>query len=292
MKRKVAVSGSIAIVAIIAIVILCVWAGKKLVQKLPKPIETTNSQVAPEAVSARNSENSEKIHLALGNPSGASSDVSNSDNYLMVNDEFAISYNRSRSSANWVAWRIAKSDMSDLPRDDSYRPDDRLPNGWTRITPGDYSRSGYTRGHMCPSADRDKNAESMAATFLMTNMVPQTYDLNAGPWAELEGYLRSLAWRENDVYVVAGVYGDKGKIKRKLSIPTNNWKIAVILRSGSGIEKIDEKTRVIAVDMPNIEGIKDVPWKNYQTTIREIERKTGYDFLSNLGKSLQDKLEN
>ncbi len=261
MKRKVAASGSIAIVALIAVVIFCVWAGKKIVQKLPKPVETTNSQIAPETNSNENSVDAEKIYLALGNPSGATNDVSNSNNYLMVNDEFAMSYNRSRSSANWVAWRISKSDMSDLQREDSYRPDDRLPNGWTRITPADYSRSGYTRGHLCPSADRDKSPESMAATFLMTNMVPQTYDLNAGPWLELESELRRLAWRGNDVYVIAGVYGEKERIKRKLSVATNNWKIAVIIRSGSGVDSIGEKTRIIAVDMPNIDGIKDSSWE-------------------------------
>lgn len=294
MKRKVAASGSIALVALIAVVIFCVWAGKEVVQKLPAPVETTDTQIAPGADSKANSasNDAQKIYLVLGNPSGATSEVSNSDNYLMVNEDFALSYNRSRSSANWVAWRITKSDMSDLPRDDTYRPDDRLPIGWTRITPGDYSRSGYTRGHLCPSADRDKSSESMAATFLMTNMVPQTYDLNAGPWLALENDLRTFAWRGNDVFVVAGVYGEKGKIRRKLSIATNNWKIAVIVKAGSSVENVDERTKVIAVDMPNIDGIKEYPWKKYTTTVREIEKRTGYNFLSNLPENLQEKLEN
>ncbi len=233
-----------------------------------------------------------KIHLALGNPSGATSDVANSSNYLMINDEFALSYNRSRSSANWVSWRITKSDMSDLQRDDSYRPDDRLPNGWTRITPGDYSRSGYTRGHLCPSADRDKTKESMASTFLMTNMVPQTYDLNAGPWLDLEGYLRNLALRGNDVYVFAGVYGIKSKIKKKLAVATNNWKIAIVVKAGSSVDNIDVSSKVIAVDMPNISGIKEIRWEKYETTVRKIETRTGYNFFSNLEQNLQDKLEN
>lgn len=294
MKPKTAAKSSIAFVIVIAAAFVCFWSGKKVVEKLPKPIESSNSQIISQSDSRNNADAKEyvKIHLALGNPSGATADVSNYDNYLMVNEEFALSYNRSRSTANWVAWRITKADMSDLPRDDSYRPDDRLPNGWTRILPGDYSRSGYTRGHLCPSADRDKNSESMASTFLMTNMVPQTYDLNAGPWADLEGYLRGLAYRGNDVYVIAGVYGEIGKIKRKMTIPANNWKIAVILPAGSNIRLINEKTRVIAVDMPNISGIKNRKWETFQVSVREIERKTGYDFLSAISNELQEKLEN
>lgn len=292
MNRKSA--AGIAAAIIIFSAILCFWTGNKIVPKLPPAVESTNSQIVSGSdfeQKARSIE-SKKIHLLFGNPSGATSDISNFDNYLMINEEFALSYNRSNATANWVAWRITGSDMSDLPRDDSYRPDDRLPNGWARITPGDYNRSGYTRGHLCPSADRDKDPGSMAATFLMTNMVPQTRDLNTGPWAELESDLRSRARRGNDVYVFAGVYGEKGKIKRKLTIPANNWKIAVIISTGSGLESVDEKTEVVAVDMPNMDGIKNVPWKNYRVTIREIEKKTGYNFLSNLGQSLQDKLEN
>ena len=294
MNRKFAFNGIAGIALVFIVVMSCVWVGKQIVNKLPQSVENSDSQIVPKNGDQQTEDllNAEKIHLALGNPSGATAAVSNSDNYLMVNDYFALSYNRSKGSANWVAWRISKSDMSSMKREDSYRPDDRLPNGWTRIMPSDYSGSGYTRGHLCANADRDANSESMASTFLMTNLVPQTYDLNAGPWLELEEYLRNFAWRGNDVYVVAGVYGEKEKIKRKLTVATNNWKIAVIVRAGSLISTIDDKTRFIAVDMPNIEGIKEDDWKKYQTTVRDLERKTGYNFLSNLDENLQNKLEN
>ena len=47
---------------------------------------------------------------------------------------------------------------------------------------------------MVPNADRDKETSIPInqATFLMSNMVAQAPDNNQGPWAELEGYLRTL----------------------------------------------------------------------------------------------------
>jgi endonuclease G len=65
----------------------------------------------------------------------------------------------------------------------------------------------------------------------------------------------------------------------------------VILPKGASPLSINEQTRVIAVTMPNDNGIKSNRWSQYKTTVREIERKTGYDFFSILPRSLQDVLE-
>jgi endonuclease G len=73
-----------------------------------------------------------------------------------------------------------------------FRPDDRLPKDWPRVTPSDYTGSGFDRGHMSPNADRYGSREAADATFLMTNITPQTGDLNRGPWQKLEAYLRTL----------------------------------------------------------------------------------------------------
>jgi endonuclease G len=123
-------------------------------------------------------------------------------------------------------------------------------------------------------------------------MIPQTGDLNRNPWEELETYSRNLVKRGNvDLYVVAGVYGEKGRLKKKVAIPTNNWKIIVAVPEGAGISAINENTHVIAVDMPNTTGIAGDDWRKYRTTVRSIEQKTGYNFLSNLPQNLQDALE-
>ena len=146
------------------------------------------------------------------------------------------------------------------------------------MLPSDYSGSGYDRGHMVPSADRFANAKLNEEAFLMTNVVPQTGALNQFPWEKLESYARSQAKKGFDVYTIAGVYGDQGRLKNKVTVPTNCWKIIVFLPHGTGVDEIDVRTRIIAVDMPNKEGIENDGWQKYRTTIRAIEQKTGYDF--------------
>src|SRR5262245_50861801 len=42
------------------------------------------------------------------------------------------------------------------------------------ITHDDYTNSGFDRGNMCPHSDRDKTIEMSFATFMMTNIVPQS----------------------------------------------------------------------------------------------------------------------
>src|SRR5947209_6364844 len=50
------------------------------------------------------------VHLALGNPSGATDDPAHRDNYLMRKPYFALSYNNSKGTANWVSWRLEEED--------------------------------------------------------------------------------------------------------------------------------------------------------------------------------------
>lgn len=294
MKNKALIGGIVALAIIVLLGLFCWWIGKKINNSLRGGDSTETTQTGGQQPNPSNQPNSpeqaRQIYLALGNPSNA--DANDPNNYLLVDNYMAISYNRERALPNWVAWRVSKLDMGGIQREDSFRPDDRLPKGWTRVTPSDYTGSGYDRGHLCPNADRNGSPDSMAATFVMTNMTPQTPDLNRGPWQKLEAYLRTLVTRGSDVYIYAGVYGTKGKLKRKVTIPTNDWKIAVAVPAGAPVSAINQNTRVIAVDMPNVKGIMNADWQTYSTSVRQIEQNTGYNFFTNLPQNVQDALKN
>ena len=297
MNKKTIIGGLLALAIIIILILICLfWAGKKIndaIRGNTNSVETTQPPAPPVSPSLppASPEQAAQIYLSLGNPSNANASTPN--NYLLVNNYYALSYNRDRGIPNWAAWRISKLELGDFPRPepDPFRPDDRLPRGWNRVTPSDYTRSGFDKGHVCPSADRSASVEGMTATFLMSNMTPQTGDLNRGPWQKLEAYLRTLVTRGSDVYIYAGVYGEKGKIKNEVSIPTNSWKIAVVVPAGQSVSTVNENTRVVAVDMPNVNGIKNADWQLYRTSVRQIEQNTGYNFLSVLPQNIQDALE-
>jgi endonuclease G len=296
MKLKLSNNAKIALLFLVLVVLFCAWAGKTLKDRYwtaekPKAEKQSSRNETQNPSAPVSVEQAQQIYLALGNPSNAGADP---NNYLLINAYFALSYNRDKAIPNWVAWRISRAELGDFsrPNPDPFRPDDRIPKDWKRVTPSDYSGSGFDKGHLCPSADRSASTEGMTATFLMTNMVPQTPDLNREVWNRLEDYLRKLVRSGSDVYIIAGTYGDKGKLKNKVVVPTNNWKIAVVVPAGSSISDINENTRVIAVDMPNVDGIKNADWQLYRATVREIEKKTGLNFLSALPQDLQNALEN
>lgn len=293
MKSKALIGGFIALAILGLMIIFCIWIGGKVNDKLSELNPTaTEPQNPANPQNSPTSTQSQSDQIALGNPSNAATNIANTDNYLLINNSFALSYNQSKSIANWVSWKVSSIDFGEAQRQNDFRPDERLPENWTKISPSDYSGSGFDRGHLCPSADRSSSVETNSSTFLMTNIAPQTPDLNQGPWEKLESYSRSMVRRDGTLYIIAGNYGNRReRVKSKITIPTNFWKIVVVLPPGAKASAINSNTRVIAVDMPNVSGIKEKNWREYKTTVRSIEQKTGYNFLSNLPKNVQDILE-
>ena len=194
----------------------------------------------------------------------------------MVKPQYALSYNRSKGTANWVSWELNSSWLGHMDRQNDFRPDDTLPPGWERVSKSVYSRSGYDKGHIAPSGDRTTSAQDNSQTFLMTNMMPQTPDNNRHTWEGLEVYCRKLAKRGKELYIIAGPYGSQGTLKGQVTIPTSTWKVVVVLdRPGSGVTA---NTRVIAVNVPNQQGI-NYDWRAYRVSVKTLEGLTGYHFL-------------
>ncbi len=296
MNRKTLSGGLIALAIVILLLVGCVWLGKKVWQSVTDKTETTEPQNAPPGhqpnAPITDLEEAQRVYLALGNPSNATNSTSNADNYLMVNSDYALSYNNSRGSANWVSWRITTSDFGGAERQNDFRPDPNLPKNFTRITPSDYVGSGFDKGHLCPSADRSSSEEANSQTFYMTNMSPQTPDLNRNVWNDFETYSRDLVKKNKvDLYVVAGCYGEKGKLKKKISVPTNCWKVIVAIPSGADFSAVNADSQVTAVDMPNTAFPGKTDWRKFRTTVRAVEEKTNLNLLSNLPQNLQDTLE-
>ena len=252
----------------------------------PPKQEQQQTQQAPDPRSVVNS-----VHLPFGNPSNATADPGNEDNFLLLGEGSVISFNNARGTANWAAWRTTRDDLGDSLRRPAFQSDPRLPRWYKRIGQFDYSGSGYDRGHLVPSADRFGDRRLNADTFLMSNIVPQNRTLNQYPWNDFEQHIRAEVRKGFDAYQIAGVYGNAGQLKDKITVPTNCWKVVVLLKRGSDPASIDESTRVIAVDMPNQEDLAHDKWEPFHTTVRAIEARTGLDIFSALPMALQQKLE-
>ena len=238
---------------------------------------------------------SKSEHLVMGNPSGAVDSVSYSNNYLMEMPQYVVSYNRDRGIPNWVAWHLNNTWLGSVPRKDTFRPDSTLPENWYHVKKTSYNRSGYARGHHCPSADRTNTVEDNSATFLMTNMMPQAANNNSGPWEKLEKYCRNLVKQGKELYIYAGGYGSRGTIDNgHITVPSHTWKVILVLDNGDNdLSRVTTTTRLIGVDMPNSNGqiSRTDDWKNYRICVDSIEARTGLDVFSNVPVSIQAVIE-
>jgi endonuclease G len=248
-----------------------------------------------------------EIHLALGNPSNAKHEPVDPLDFLMVKDQFALSYNDKKGSPNWVSYHLTRRDMGKAARSMVFFPDDDLPKGFHRVFPGDYhyNRTGMTRGHMCPSSHRNNTEANARSTFVMTNMVPQTEELNGGSWEGLERYCRDLCFDHGkELFIVCGPHGvggvsSRGKIATvgdgRVVVPKSCWKVILVLDGGGTrgpLARVNAATRAIAVVMPNTrEPDENVPWSKYIVSIADVESLTGYRFFDRVPADVLAKLK-
>jgi endonuclease G len=239
-------------------------------------------------------------NMAFGNLSGATTSISNENNYLMNQTYYTISYNRSRATANWVSWYVGPSTLGSAPRQNDFRADASLPSGWYQVQSNSYSGSGFDRGHNCPSADRTLTVTANSSTFLMTNMIPQAPNNNQQTWNNLEMFTRNQVSNGYEVYVIMGAYGTGGTGSNgfantidngRVTVPNRVWKVIILIPQGTNdVSRVTTTTRVIAIDTPNTNSASS-SWGQYRTSVDAIEASTGYDLMSVLPNDIESVLE-
>lgn len=121
-------------------------------------------------------------------------------------DAFAVLHSGESKTPVLVAQRLNRASVADADekRTNRFFADARLPRA-ERASLEDYKGSGYDRGHMAPAGDMP-DAQAMAQSFSLANMIPQAPEHNRGTWAaNVEASTRKYAARASgNVYVVTG----------------------------------------------------------------------------------------
>ncbi len=195
---------------------------------------------------------------------------------VILNPYFALSYFEAHEQAEWVAYELTaeRLGMPWVKRSDNFLPDPKI----TRASafPTDYRNSGYDRGHLVPAADMAFTEEAMAATFLMSNISPQSSNFNKGIWRELEELTRDWAKKNKALYVVSGpvlsqpvktAIGENG-----VSVPAAYFKVL--------LDYTEPQLKGIGFILPN--EVSYEPLFTYAVTIEEVEKATGLVFFPNL----------
>lgn len=248
------------------------------------PAPTTSDTKTPERI--------QSIHLELGYPL----DADTTDDYLILRPQYAASFNHTLHVPNWVSWSLSNDWFGDVPRYDGRFLDELLLPAWFyHPRHDDYTNSGYDRGHMVRSEERTRTEEDNKATFYMSNILPQRPDLNRGVWLDFERYCETLCKDSlKQLFIVAGpvfIGQIHTSIGPDIAVPDSCFKLVVVLDYGQKLENVDATTRIIAVVMPNSDGVRSDDWTKYRSTVDHIEALTGYNFLDYVAPGIQTVIE-
>jgi DNA/RNA endonuclease G, NUC1 len=233
---------------------------------------------------------------------GIPSDADASDDFIITHPEYTSSFNKNRGTPNWVSYDLEATHFGAQDRCDCFTFDPAAAGIATPYTTNAYTGSaaingfGIDRGHLARSFDRTSGSLDNAFTFYFSNIVPQASDLNQGPWANMENFLGDLARFQNkEVYIIAGVAGNKGTLKNEgaIVIPEYTWKVALVLPRDQGLASVDsyDDVQVYAAVMPNIAGVRNVDWHTYLTTVDSVEALSGYDVFALLPDPVEIAVE-
>ena len=204
--------------------------------------------------------------------------------YTLINEQgrYVVNYDPDTRNARWAAYILTRAEagVSNAERSNRFTTDTRLSGrGWAAASTGDYTRSGYDRGHLVPSADRDDNQTENRATFVMTNISPQRPGLNRHVGKNLESRVRKWALEHDSLYIVtAGVLAPTAgrplkTIGAGVAVPELFFK-AIAVRDG-------DRFQAIGFVIPNIDDCNR-DYRVYAVSPDSVRHLTGLDIFGAL----------
>lgn len=204
---------------------------------------------------------------------------------ILENIGYVAGYDEVRGNPAWVAYRVFRVDeYLTETRPSRFSVDERTTN---QISHGDFTHSGYDRGHMAPNFGilTRYGSEGQRETFLMTNIIPQKPSLNRQWWQRLERLIaRDYSEAFDEIWVLTGpVYKTTGEwIDDKVKIPSHNFMIIKTEVDG----ELKLKSFLVHQDVGGSE--EHYP---YLTSVKEIERLTGLNFNPLFEMAVSDSIE-
>lgn len=242
----------------------------------------------------------------------ATADVKKSQIVVKRTEDFGITYSiewdNAKIANRWTCYQLHEGNtLSSSERKDDFKPD---PDVAKSSQLEDYSNSGFSRGHLCPSADRLCSKDQNKQTFFLTNMQPQYQTHNGGLWGRLEEEVRNFATDDkytgshcDTLYIVKaatitdkvsingqevdGIYPDiKCGTVNQLLVP--KYFYMALLH----YNKETDTYQALAFWTDHTNAKQSVAYLgDYAISIDELEQRTGIDFFCNLPDEIEDAVE-
>lgn len=219
------------------------------------------------------------------------------DTYDVDGVNFSVEWDVEKKSQRWCCYVMHKGFGGNAGYYGTFMEDPDLPVA-ARFddTNAMYKGSGFTRGHICPSADRQYSTQANMQTFYYSNIQPQYYNFNAGKnytgvWVVMENQLRQWTNRmaaSDTLFVVKGGTITEGKILKKIKdelIVPAYFYVALLQKTPEGYKSLG------LLFEHNDEVLSSVNLGDYVVSIRELELFTGIDFFCNLPDRVENALE-
>ena len=228
--------------------------------------------------------------------------VKRTDDYGIT---YSVEWDNGKVANRWTCYQLHEGNsLSATDRNDDFKAD---PEVAVSSTLDDYSGSGFSRGHLCPSADRLCTVEQNKQTFFLTNMQPQYQAHNGGLWSRLESQVREYATNDDytdthcdTLYVVKaatitdkvtigeeqvdGVYAEK--CNNRLLIP--KYFYMALLHYNKELDAY-QAIAFWTDHLGTTQSVADL--SIYAISIDELEKRTGIDFFCNLPDVIEEDVE-
>lgn len=209
---------------------------------------------------------------------------------IVFNRYYILGYSYYFRQAKW-ALEIVRPQNPDITRMDVFRPDYRVPEMF-RADLADYESSGYSRGHLVASANKEESELQNSETFLLSNMSPQNQGFNAGIWKKLEIAIRDLNAQKSvvETYVVTGPLFDFDKTVKTIgtgdrngvSIPVPHYYFKSVLT-----ENHRGTLKMYSFIIPN--APTDKPLESFTVPTVKVERYAGIKLWGTLTGTKMEK---
>lgn len=212
---------------------------------------------------------------------------------------YSMLYDGSKKCALWVAFALNSTTFGDLDvgRKENWVYDPALPQSIQPYIKNSYTGS-YDKGHQAASNDRQTTAEMNRQTFYFSNMTPQYSTLNQGNWETLEQKVQNAGWKCTDrdtMYVVTGPIFEStystttDNNDAACPLPAKYYKCVMKCSFNSSGEVTSASG--VAYLTPGNDSSSNTAYTGWKTTIDAVETLTGFDFFTNVPKTIQDAAE-
>lgn len=230
------------------------------------------------------------------------------DSALITKDYMRIAADGSHRAPNWVSYELTAADVLERPagvvRPSDFKTDHAL--GSLGSQDRDYNNSSFDRGHMKPARD-SVNQESMDESMLLSNIAPQTAELNQRSWEMLEQATWELtqATGGKSTIFTGGLFldeqgqplpedqkqwiGEDGQ--KSVAVPTHFFK-AVLVKLPDGTQKTFAYVVPNRTDLPQLTQEDQAAFlRQSRVSVDRVEELLGEDLFAALEDGTETRLE-